>query len=62
MKRIEFEVAPYALQDVINALQRQNCKEFYNKIFVTKEDGKLFIYCEKKYKIKYHDIPQCETQ
>jgi hypothetical protein len=49
---IRFKVAKYALQTVVESLQNENCREFRNEIYVTKEDGELVVVCKKKYKSK----------
>lgn len=52
MDKIRFRVASYALQDVIRALSVRH-KDFYNEIYVTKEDGELLVVCNKRYLYKY---------
>ena len=49
MDNIRFHVAPYALQDVIEALQVED-KYYRNEVFVTKEDGGLVVVAIKQYK------------
>lgn len=47
---IRFKIAKYALQTVVESLQNENCRDFHNDIYVTKEDGELVVVCEKKYR------------
>jgi len=45
---LSFKVAPYALQDVLDALSiRPDHRGFYNNLVVTKEDGELVVLCTK---------------
>jgi len=65
MKRIKehvsFEVAPYALYDVMRALEIQNNNnlyEYYEK-GVTKQDGHLVVWVTKEYLSKPTDEKCC---
>lgn len=46
MERLEFKVAPYALENAIRALKQYE-KGWHKEIWVTKEDGDLVIMLTK---------------
>lgn len=57
--RKSFNVAPYALADVIEALA--NDDEHFVDICVTKEDGKLMVMFNRIYRNIKHRNMQCES-
>jgi hypothetical protein len=56
--RKSFNVAPYALADVIEALA--NDDEHFVDICVTKEDGKLMVMFNRIYRNREQHDMQCE--
>ena len=56
--RKSFNVAPYALADVIEALA--NDDEHFVDICVTKEDGKLMVMFNRIYRNKEQHNMQCD--
>jgi len=61
MDNIRFHVSPYALQDVIGALQVED-KYYRNDVFVTKEDGGLVVVVTKQYKPINTERPCCANE
>lgn len=61
MDNIRFHVSPYALQDVIGALQVED-KYYRNDVFVTKEDGGLVVVAIKQYKPINTERPCCANE
>jgi hypothetical protein len=58
--RKSFNVAPYALADVIEALA--NDDEHFVDICVTKEDGKLMVMFNRIYRNKEYRDMQCDSR
>jgi hypothetical protein len=58
---IRFKVAPYALYDVMNALENESSgnTESYLEKGVTKEDNDLVVWAEKHYFPQSSDSREC---